>query len=266
MGMRKSVLVSCVALGAMAFSASAQDQPRGGGGGPPPGGPPPGGGPGGAFMGQPPLSPEKAKAAWEFQGKGVASSLGLTDEQTAALVKAYTAARTSHGEASEKLRKEMQDKMREGGGRDGFAEMQEKMDALNKSEREKLQKALLAGGLTSGQTERALTTLGSFSRQWDGMADAVIGFNLEAGKLTPARKAMEEFVATTAKARESGDREAMRDAMQEARKKLSDTMKGLLTEEQFGKFEASMGGMRGRGPGGPGGGGDRPQRGGGGGG
>ena len=57
-----------------------------------------------------------------------------------------------------------------------------------------------------------------------------------------------------------GDREAMRTAMQDARQKLLDTMKGILTEEQFGKFQATVGsrGMGGpppeRGPGGgPGG-------------
>src|SRR5262249_46346373 len=98
----------------------------------------------------------------------------------------------------------------------------------------------------------------------DNMADAVAGFKLDATKQQDALVAMEDYVVAQGKARgqlRDGDRDAIRTAMQEAREKLSASMKKLLSEEQFKKFESTMqggfggrGGGGGRGPGGGGGG------------
>ncbi len=48
------------------------------------------------------------------------------------------------------------------------------------------------------------------------------------------------------KAQAGGDREAMREQMQTLRKKYDDQMKTVLTEEQFTKYAASPGQMRGQ--------------------
>lgn len=252
-----------VAVGGMTVSALAQGQPgRGGDRGErprQPGGP---GGPGGGGMRQV-LSPEKAKAAWELQARSVAKSLGLDDAKTSAVVKAYGAARESHNAALEKMREEMRGRGRDddAGGRRGLQEMQEAMEALNEKERGKLKDAL-AKTLSKEQVEKAMVPLGMFNRQWDVIADTIAGFNLDSAKQQRAMEATRAFVVAQAEARDTDDREAMREQMQEARQELMDTMKGLLSEEQFGRFQAAtMGGRGMRGPGGEGG--DRPGRGGG---
>lgn len=226
------------------------------------------------------MPPEKAKAAWSLQATGVAKRVGADDAQIKAVVLAYTEARESQGVASDKMRKEMAEKAAKNresgddaggpggpGGRGGFnAESMKAMEDMNAKERDKLKKAL-AATLSQDQTTKALASLGTFNRQWDGMADILAGFGLDAKKQQDALNATEDFVVAQAKARAGaagggGDPEAMRTAMQETRQKLMDSMKKILSEDQMGKFEGSMRG--GRGPGGPGGGPDR--RGGGGGG
>jgi hypothetical protein len=95
-----------------------------------------------------------------------------------------------------------------------------------------------------------MAPLGTFNRQWDTMTAAVSGFGLESAKLSQAQKALETYVVTVDRLRGSGDREAMRTGMQDARKALSDSMKAVLTEAQFAKFQPTMGGGRGMAPGG----------------
>jgi hypothetical protein len=221
---------------------------------------------GGQGRGQ--LSPEKAKAAWDLEAKGVAKRAGLTDAQTSTLVKAYEEARASQNEAFDKARKEMQDKAKEngdegGGGRQRMGpEVMQKLNEVNAAERTKFEKAL-GDSIPSDKKSAVLASLGTFNRQWDNMTDAIMGFNLEPAKQQEAQNAIEDYILVVGKARSAaGDQEAMREAMQkgqEARQKLSETMKKLLSEEQFGKFEAAMGpGGRGRGPGG-GGDGENPR-------
>ncbi len=251
------VMYSVVFLvaGCLGSSAIAQEKPAGqpdakpgqpGGGGAGGGGGAPRGRGGGGML--PPLAPEKAKAAWEAQAKHVASGLGLDAPKTAALSKAYAEARTSHTEAGEKLRTEAMKTVQDG-ARPDVAAMQKKLDELNASEREKLQKAI-AATVTAEQATKAMATLGTFSRQWDVMTDAMIGFKLETAKEAGAYKAMDDFVIASEKLRTSDDREARRTGMTEARKKLGEAMKAVLSEEQFKKFETLLpGGGRGGRPG-----------------
>ena len=257
--MRKlSVLISCVAVGAMGLSALAQDkkpdqppagdrQPRGNR----PGGP----GGGGMMRGQ--LPPERAKAAWEAEATGVAKHAGLNEAQTKSLVAAYTAARESHAESMQKLMKEVRDAA-EGNERPDPQAMQEKMQGLNKAEKEKFQKAVGAT-LSADQAAKVLASLGSFNGQWDRWVDALGEFKLDPAKNQQAMDALETFVLASEKAR-AGDRETMRESMQAARESLNESMKKILNDEQFQKFESSMGrgGQRGGGPGGQDGG--QPQR------
>ena len=246
------VAVGCLGLAALAQPPAGGKPPAGGGGGegqPPAGQPGGGGGRGGGFRGA--LSPEKAKAAWELEAKSVAAGLSLKDDQTTAVVKAYSDARTSQDAEFSKLREKARE---EGGG--GGGDMRQAMEDLMKTQREKLEKALGDAKLSKDQVTKAMASLGTFNRQWDNMTDTIAGFKLEAKKQADAMKATEEFVSGQAKARESAgdDREAMRTAMQEARKKLLDTIKGLVSDEQFTQFQAAMGGGRG----GRGGGADGP--------
>lgn len=229
-------------------------------GGERPAGRPGPGGPGGDRMPMG-LAPEKATAAQELEATGVAKRLGLKEDQTKALVKAYTEARTSHAAAEQKLRKELADKAMNSDPDNRAAMREEAMKAneeMNKAERAKFEKAL-GSAIPADQSAKALASLGTFTRQWDTWVDALAGFKLEAAKQQDALNAIEDFVVAQSKARAGagGDREAIRTAMQESRDKLTASMKKVLSEEQFTKFEESM--RMGGGRGGPGGG--RPNRG-----
>lgn len=267
MGSLKTLACLIAAVGVSVAAPAAMAQPDGKQ--PPPGERP--GGPGG--QGRQSLSPEALQAAWALQATGVAKHLGAADDKVSAVTKAYTAARESHFAAAEKLQKDMRDKAAGGGGgekggekggdkgegrgpRGGIAgDFMKAMDELNAAEREKLKKEL-ASSLSAEQVEKALASLGTFSRQWDAMANAVIGFKLEGAKLQDASNAMEEYVIALAKVRPAaggGDPGAMREALQGARAKISESMKKLLTEEQFKTFERTLGGLgmgRGEGRGG----------------
>ncbi len=224
-----------------------------------------GGGPGGGGQ----LSAEKSKAAWELEANGVAKRLGLTDDLAKSLVKAYSDARTSQNEGFTKMRDEQRKARQEGGGGGGGggqAEMRTALEALNKKEKEKFEKALPAG-LSPEQKTKVLASLGSFNIQWDRMADAIAGFKLEPAKQQAALDAIEDNVVAISKlnaaaAGENADREAQRAGRTEARTKMTDALKKVLTEEQMKKFEEAMPtggrGQGGGGGGGNGGGGGRP--------
>ncbi|MBX3357302.1 MAG: hypothetical protein KF745_02630 [Phycisphaeraceae bacterium] len=218
-----------------------------------------GGGPQGAGGPRQAMSPEKAKAAWELEAQSVAKKLGLSENETAALVKAYTQARESHNAATQALR----ERAREGGGgeggdeggrgrmREGMRELQE----LNAAERTKLEKSL-GSSLSPEQTQKAVAVLGTFNRRWDQMVDTIAGFNLEGAKRDQALDAIEEFVTAQAKAmpgpganREDIDPEALRKTMQESRQNLTTALKPVLSEDQMKQFETMLNprGMGGRG-------------------
>ena len=252
------LIVSSLAVGVIGLSALAQDPPPPGPGAPPArGGQGPG--PGNPGRGRARLSPEKAKAAWEIEAKGVAKGLSLNDDLTSKTVAAYTEARESQSAAMEKLMRDIAEKGRsarggegdsggaggEGSRGDQRAEQQKAFADLNKSEKDKLQTAL-AKFLNPEQTTKAVTTLGTFNSRWDAMVDAVVGFKLDEAKHTEALTAIQTFVEQAAKAGEMGPRGGSPDP--EARRQLTDTMKKLLNDEQFGQFQRIAGG---RAPGGP---------------
>lgn len=215
----------------------------------------------GGMMGEP-LSAEKSKAAWDLEATGVATRLGLNGDQTKALVKAYEDARTSHQAASEKLRKEQADKMKDAGDdnrREAAQGMRKAMEDMNKSEREKFTKAV-TGAISGEKGTQAATALGAFNPMWDRMVDTISGFKLEAAKQQSALNAVETYVGAQTKAMQGGpdtDPQDRREAMQAAREKLNASLKKDLSEEQFKKFEESTpgrgmgqgGGGRGRGQG-----------------
>ncbi|MEK6702556.1 MAG: hypothetical protein AABZ53_09850 [Planctomycetota bacterium] len=272
-----NVLLVCVALGSFGLNAYAQDAGKPAA---PADGQPgqPGGRGGRGVGGGAALTGEKATAAWTAQATGVAKHLNLNEAQTKELVKAYTEARESYNTASTKAREEAMKKMQEeraknkddaapdaGGGRGnrgGGAEMAKAMEELNKAERAKFEKAIPS--ISGDQRTKIMASLGTLNnRQWDTMTDNLLGLKLEAAKQQTAADAIEEFVITQAKLRPAGGpaapgevdqaaRDKMRTEMEAARKKLTDTLKTVMTEEQAKKFEGGQGGGRG-GAGGPGG-------------
>jgi hypothetical protein len=247
------MVVACVVVGAMGMTASAQDRPQRGNDGErrqPGGGGPGERGPGGMRG----LAPEKAKAAWEAEAKGVAGRLGLKDDQTKALVKAYTDARESQRTAMEKARKEATEKHDKDGDHDAApagrgAEMRKMMEEVNGAEREKFQKAL-GSTLSADQTKDAVSSLGTFNNNWDRITDVVVGFNLDGKKQQEAQNAVETFVLAQGKAMGGGDRESAQEAMQASHEKLMDSMKKVLSDEQFKKFQEATAQRRGPGGGG----------------
>lgn len=265
------VLVSCLALGT-AGVAMAQDKPQEKPKDQPPArAQPPAGerpardrqpGQGGGQQRQA-LAPEKAKAAQELEAKGVAKRLNLNDDQTKALVKAYTDARASFTEANTKFMEEQRKAMEDGADR---SEMAQKRQDMMKKEREKFTKAVTTA-ISGDVATKVGNSLGSFNGQWDRFVDTIAGFNLEAAKQQDALNAVEDFVVAQTKARESAgdgtDRESQMAAMRETRTKLTDALKKVLSEEQMGKIQPMLGGggRQGGGPGGGGGeGGDQPRR------
>jgi hypothetical protein len=212
----------------------------------------------GGMMGEP-LSADKAKAAWDLEAAGVAGRLGLNADQTKALQKAYGDARTSQQAVMEKLRQDQQAKMKDmdpEDRRDAMQSARKAMEDANKSERDKLTKAVTAA-VPGDKGTQAATALGSFNPQWDRMVDTIGGFKLDAAKQQDALNAIETFSAAQTKtlqgAGPDSDRQAMREEMQAAREKLTASLKKDLTDDQLKKFEETMPGMRG----GQGGGGGR---------
>lgn len=231
--------------------------------------PPPGRGgaaAGGAPRGNMPqqMSPEQLKAVYEAQVNHVGKAAGLGADQHSKLVTAYLAARDSQTKAVEAARTKIQEERRaaaaeggEGGrGRGGAGaaeEMQRALEAVNTSEREKFQKSI-SEFLDADQTKKVIGSLGNFDRQWDQLTNAVVTLKLDGDKQDQAMTSTLVYTTTVLKARENTDREAQREATVEARRKMMDDMRALLTEEQFGQFQRATGGA-GRGQGAPGAGG-----------
>jgi hypothetical protein len=259
------VLVCGLAVGSMGLTAMAQSEK-------PAGKPPAAGQPAGDRPAQnrpEPLSAEKAKAAWDLEANGVAKRLALKDDQAKSLVTAYDAARTSHQAASEKLRKDQQEKTK-GIDRSDRDAMQEAMQAnrkamedLNKSETDKFTKAVTTAipGEPGTKAAKALSVFG-FAPQWDRLVDTVGGFKLDAAKQQDALNALETFASEQSKNMANmgpgTDREAAAEDMKATREKLTTSLKKVLSEDQLKKVEENMGGGRGgRGGRGPNGGGGK---------
>jgi len=211
------------------------------------------------------LDPAQAKVVWTLEARSVASRLELDEAQSAKVVEAYLAARTSLGDAQRAQFEKMRELRRAGRGDDGdddgdaagddreamrerFEEMREAAQALAKTEREKLEKSL--GEVLSGEKlADASNVLGSFNVQWDRLVDVVVGFEAGEEKTMSALAPIETYVTKIAKLRAADDRETARGAMGEAREELHAALSYVLTEPQVEKVLASMrrGGRRGPG-------------------
>jgi hypothetical protein len=194
------------------------------------------------------MTPEQAQTVWTLQAGGVANGLGVSGETTKQLTEAYIAARRSANEAMRSRARgegggRGQGARGEGGGRGqgarggrgGFGA------DLFKEQREELHTAL-SGFLTEKQVEKAMPTLGSFNRSWDSMVFAVSEMKLDDSTTFAALKPIEQYIAAVVNARESGDWQAMREVVMDARTKLEEQLGAVLDEDQMKQFtEAAMG-------------------------
>jgi hypothetical protein len=208
--------------------------------------------------GREPLTAEQSKAAWTLESNGVSKRLGPDAEKTKAVAKAYAEARESYEKAQQKVMADMREKMQDADDRrQAMQEMQKAMQEMNKTEKEKFEKSL-SSSLSADQVTKASASLGSLmiGRQWDGMVHSVSEFKLEESKQDAALNAIEDYVVAVGKNRPSpdADREEMQKTMRETREKLNESLKKVLSEEQFKKFEEENRAMGRFGPGGPGGG------------
>lgn len=176
---------------------------------------------------RPAVVSERNIKVWEAQAKTVATGLALSAEQTANLVDAYRAARESHTTAADAVA--------------GPAERPDlqKMREVNQAERAKFETAL-KGFLNQEQTEKALLTLGSFFRRWDGMVEVLDGMDLAEKAREEAMRLTVDYVAewnTAMKAAMASDnRESMREKANNLKENLDAGMAKILSREQMAKW------------------------------
>jgi hypothetical protein len=141
--------------------------------------------------------------------------------------------------------------MEQGGDRRDLSGMME----IAKAERAKFETAVKAF-LTPEQTAKAALTLGSLSRQWDRLSDALDGLGLDDKTKAAGMKLLADYAAESDKAMQAAgnDREGMREKNRALKEKLDADMGKVLSPEQLTKWTeaTAMRGGRGRGQGGPG--------------
>jgi hypothetical protein len=105
--------------------------------------------------------------------------------------------------------------------------------------------------LAPEQAAKATEMLFPLTRQSDRMVAVIAGFELDEPKTYEAVRAIRTYAGAIRKgmreARESGDRQAMRDVFLDARDDLQDAMDAILSASQMEKFEEATMRRRGRG-------------------
>jgi peroxiredoxin len=178
------------------------------------------------------LSLEQAEVAWQWEARSVGRDLKLDADQTARLVKAYVTSRKDLRAKLAELREDSDDADRRGRWRVA-PDMIEKQRAALQTD--------VSAFLTEDQSKQAMQTLGAYSGQWDRMVDAVAGLKLGDDKTYAALAPINQYMIELSTARESGDRQAIRDAMMEAHQKLYDGLGAVLDEQQLAAFQGATG-------------------------
>lgn len=196
---------------------------------------PGGGGQGGG------MSDEQRAATWTLEAQGVAKDLGLDEANTQKLVDAYKASRTSQRAATQSIER----------GPEGMAKTRE----ANAAERAKL-KTAVGAFLKAEEADKAVATLGTYSRFWDRYVSVIADLKLEPEKQQQALSAIAANVAASdaemQKAGQGGDFSNMRTVMTAQREKLDADLGKILSEEQMKTWQekSRMGGRGGQGGGG----------------
>lgn len=178
-----------------------------------------------------PMDPEKQSAAWALESRSVAAELGITQEPAEKLAAAYASVRASHSERVAKIRAEAE----EG---DRFGMFQSMMEANEDSADDLANK--LGEILEAKQVTIAMSSLGTFSRGWDRMADTLSGLELSDENLASALSVVLAYTVTMGEAREdamaSMDFQLMREVREEAKPELDAALAKILSEEQLAKW------------------------------
>lgn len=227
------------------------------------------------------LEPEEALAAWQLQARTVARDIELSEELTDQLVDVYIEAREHLAKATREARQQRRDRSRDrdrardrdrdqdrdrgrgegevgddrdrprpgqdrpggrrggrGGDRPGFGSMNRELVA---AERQRFQKTISAF-LTEEQVESVLAAIGSLSPQMDLAAHAIVGFELGPEKTHQALHEVQQYAAALLAARrDHDDRQARREAIEDAREKLRDALAGVLDEQQMTRLQRALG-------------------------
>ena len=211
------------------------------------------------------LTPEQATTAWSWQARSASRALGLEESTTDTVVELYGKSRKSLDDALTALR-ESDGAAGSGdgaspaglggiGGLDDLGDMGSIGDLagaaglsakdLTAAARDQLG-AALGGVLDVEQAKAAMSSLGSFSRRWDGMTNTIVGFELDESSTFAALEPVRAYVAELGEVQRAGDgdREAMRSGYQKAGRKLSAGLGKTLDPEQVKQVETSMRRMR----------------------
>ena len=171
-----------------------------------------------------PGAAQDSSAVWALQAKTAAGLAKAPAEQVAKVVEAYTASRTSLNQAAQA--------QGAGEGRDRFAARRQAAEA----ERTKLETAL-KGVLTAEQAAKAMETLGTFNRRWDGMVEALVAMKLDEKVMGEAMNLVAGYVADTGAAGRSAtsreDFQAVRTKMQARKQQLDGELGKILSAEQM---------------------------------
>lgn len=220
-----------------------------------------------------PMTPEKAKAAWALEAAGVGRRVGATEDQIKVVADAYAKTRERYRRSADGLDEAALRKAKNIGKalnvidnvvntaearNNAFnrlgSELQRDQDQLKAAEQKELRR-VISGTLSAEQTSDAMVSLGTFDTSWDLMADAVAGFDLDPEKQQRTLETVEVFVRGYDKlsplasghglppgtpAEKSKALETARKELRQLRLTLNDSMKDILSPEQFTRFEAAQ--------------------------
>ncbi|MFH0991213.1 MAG: hypothetical protein V1799_14490 [bacterium] len=169
---------------------------------------------------------ENSETVWKLQAQSVSNLLGLSEDQTTKLTKAYLAARTGHKQSLKELPEEKdKDKSRIA------------TQLAIEKDCEKFVSAL-KGNFSDELIAKLTQTLGSFNTRWDGYAATLLDLKLEKAKMTSAMQFLIKYVTEYETAsKESIKSFNRRPNSRPFKEKLDTDLSGLLTAEQLAAWK-----------------------------
>lgn len=179
----------------------------------------------------PRMSAEELEKVWTTEATCAAGALKMSKEETAKMVKAYVGALKAYQEKVQALPRT----------RESFEQRRELAEKAQAD-----LKAALAKAVGEEKAGKALAAMGPFGMRGfglDRMVNELLGFKLPKEKLSKAVAAVMKYNVELNKvftaARDSGDREGMREKMQGLSEALNKELSGLLSEEQMATWKES---------------------------
>ena len=197
------------------------------------------------------MAQEQLEAAWKAEAGGVAHDIGLSGDNSTKLGTAYQVSRVSQGK---KIRELMAEGQRGPGMFSKMQEIGEAEAAILKSE--------IANFLNAKEVETAISSLGTYNREWDRYVDTLLGFKLSEDKQFQALSLIAIYVIESDKARATAmaamDFGAYRQATTELKAILDMSMGGVFSETEQATWNEKTQRRNRGGRGGAGGGQNRP--------